>query len=199
MPHSRALRVLRGSAAAGMATFVALLSHVASGGQPPGWLGVLVPLTLAAMICTLLAGRQLSFIRLALSVVTSQLLFHLLFVLGTGSLASATGSGHDHGSLSIDIPVSTHAHSDQAMWIGHGIAAIITVVAIYYAERVIAAVIALARRVAAWALRIVDRTLVHAPASLRRRAPGWPEVFRMPLGVFAASLLRRGPPALLTV
>lgn len=104
---SRAPRLVRGASSASVATFVALLSHVAGGGQAPGLLGIAVPWILSLMVCTLLAGRTLSLLRLSFAVAGSQLLFHALFVLGTVSArASAVTGGHlhDHAAMA---PLST--------------------------------------------------------------------------------------------
>ena len=78
MRRSRASRALRGLIGASIATFVALLSHVAAGGAMPGWVGIALPWLLSVMVCTLLAGRALSLIRLSLAVAASQALFHCL-------------------------------------------------------------------------------------------------------------------------
>ena len=51
-----------------------------------GLLGVVVPLALSLFVSVLLAGRRLSVIRLGVSVIASQTLFHSLFVLGTALL-----------------------------------------------------------------------------------------------------------------
>ena len=52
--------------------------------------GIVAPWILALAVCTLLAGRALSLVRLASSVVVSQLLFHTLFVMGSPSASSTT-------------------------------------------------------------------------------------------------------------
>src|SRR5690606_16871403 len=85
MRTARMTRVARGSAAATLATFVALLSHVAAGGAMPGWLGVAAPWMFSILVCVPLAGRRLSVLRVTAAVVVSQALFHVLFVLGSGS------------------------------------------------------------------------------------------------------------------
>lgn len=124
MPQPRAIRVARGSVAAGIATFVALLSHAAGGGQMPGWLGVVVPLVLSVAVCTALAGRRLSLWRLSLAVATSQVFFHTLFVLGTFAPSAATiasPSHHIHGPVPILMgeaaAASSHLHADASMWL----------------------------------------------------------------------------------
>ena len=82
MRPSRLSRVARGGVAASVATWAALLSHVAAGGAMPGWLGVAVPLVLSVAVCTALAGRHLSLVRLAVAVTASQLLFHMGTIFG---------------------------------------------------------------------------------------------------------------------
>lgn len=91
--YQRALRhqrALRGSAAAVFATFVALASHMIGGGALPSAMGVVVPLVLSMLVCVLLAGRRLSLLRLSLSVLASQSLFHLLFSVFTPMSGSYT-------------------------------------------------------------------------------------------------------------
>ncbi|MDR2997573.1 MAG: hypothetical protein LBU78_05595, partial [Microbacterium sp.] len=96
MRPSRRPAVIRGFAAASTATFVALAAHVTAGGAMPGPLGVLAPWLLSLMVCVLLAGRKLSALRLSISVIVSQLLFHGLFVLGMITPTGTIG-GHVHG------------------------------------------------------------------------------------------------------
>ena len=86
MSRSRSTRVIRAWVAASIATFVALFWHVAAGGAMPHWLGIAVPWVLSLAVCTVLVGRALSLLRLSVAVVLSQLLFHLLFVLGAGAV-----------------------------------------------------------------------------------------------------------------
>ncbi len=94
--HDRGTRVARGAAAAAVATFVALLSHVSGGGEVPGILGIVVPLALSFVACTALAGRRTSALRLGLAVAVSQVLFHTLFVLGSYRPGA---EGHVHGAV----------------------------------------------------------------------------------------------------
>lgn len=108
---SRSQRALRGAAAAGFATFVALTSHVIGGGALPTVMGIVVPLALSTLICVLLAGRRLSLPRLSLSVLASQSLFHLLFSVfapmsGTHGSANAVERHVMHHSDSAGIPGS---------------------------------------------------------------------------------------------
>lgn len=192
--QSRAPRVARGAAAASVATFVALLSHVSSGGDVPGLFGLVVPLALSFVVCTALAGRRLSLPRLGVAVAVSQMLFHTLFVLGSfrpGAL------GHDHGSpllLSGD-PSTAVVTADAAMWAGHLVAALATTALLHRGERTVGALRALAGRCVAWVrarARIAAVSVAPAPAR-RVHAAIVVVVASVPAAV-VASTPRRGPP-----
>ncbi|WP_454117870.1 hypothetical protein [Microbacterium lacticum] len=148
---------------ASIATFTALLSHVVAGGVVPGWAGIFAPWVLAVAVSSLLAGRNLSRVRLALSVGASQLFFHALFVMGAPSagVTSMTMHQHMHGAMTT-IPAATDPTvaalcADPWMWIGHGIAAAVTIVALYHGERAVRVLLELARDLRAWAQRAVSR------------------------------------------
>lgn len=144
MLQPRHVRAVRGVATAIVATFVALVSHVTGGGAMPGALGVVVPAVLAVFVSVLLAGRRLSMWRMSLSVMVSQVLFHLLFVLGTPTTPLEQSSGH-HGHGAIDMSVvssssmTSHAmHGDPTMWFHHAAAAAVTIMLIARGERILA-------------------------------------------------------------
>ena len=152
---------MRGFAAASLATFAALAGHVTGGGQMPGSIGILIPWVLSFMVCVLLAGRKLSVIRLSLSVAISQFLFHVLFVLGTIQ-PSGQAVGHVHGAplvLPAAIGMTEAVAADGLMWVGHLMAALVTVVVAYRGERMLLALRALAIQVARWVRRRVDAAL----------------------------------------
>ncbi|KRA24793.1 hypothetical protein ASD65_10430 [Microbacterium sp. Root61] len=205
MRQSRAPRVARGLVAASVATFIALLSHVASGGAMPGWLGVGVPWMLSAMVCTLLAGRRLSLPRLSVSVAASQLLFHTLFVLGTGGSVSAgpAGEGHVHGfvpmaALPGPVETVTAMYPDSVMWAGHGVAAIITVIALFRGERALARLISLAGELRAWVkrtLHIATTALLPLPVA-HKSLVATAAAAHVPSAPRRSALHRRGPPLL---
>ncbi|WAA64504.1 hypothetical protein [Microbacterium oxydans] len=162
MTESRKPAVVRGFAASSLAIFVALAGHVSGGGQMPGALGILVPWMFSFMICVLLAGRRLSLIRLGLSVAISQFLFHTLFVLGTVT-PSGVSAPHVHGAPLVipatpGIPEAVTA--DASMWLGHGLAALLTVAALHRGERLILAARELAVQLVRWVRRRVDLVLV---------------------------------------
>lgn len=174
MTESRKPAVVRGFAASSLAIFVALAGHVSGGGQMPAALGILVPWVFSFMISVLLAGRRLSLIRLGISVAVSQLLFHTLFVLGT-----ITPSGppvpHVHGAPLVLPPMSgvpVVVTADASMWLGHGVAALLTVAALHRGERLILAVRDLAVQLVRWLRRRVDLVLVLPALRQMRRLRG---------------------------
>lgn len=197
MRHSRAPRVLRGLVGASVATFIALLSHIAGGGAMPGWIGVAVPWVLSVMVCTLLAGRALSLWRLTLAVALSQLLFHTLFVLGfvmRGTMASGHGAHGTQFPLAMPAADLAILPPDATMWLWHGFAAIVTVAALYRGERAILTLRGFAAALVTWARRTLIGFDAPVPRSgMRTRATGLSP--RPPhSGPALSSLQRRGPP-----
>lgn len=144
--HTRWARFARGWIVAAFSTFVAALSHSLGGGSAPGLLAVVVSLAFAGMVCVALAGRTLSFWRSAASVLISQFIFHGLFSLGApggalGVEAIAASGTHQHAALPglIGPMVSSSAahasHDAPVMWLAHFGAAVVTILALRYAER----------------------------------------------------------------
>lgn len=200
--RSRRTRLLRGTVAATIATFLALMSHVVAGGAVPGWVGMAVPWTLAVAVCTLLAGRTLSLWRVGAAVAASQVLFHTLFVLGDATPGVA-GSTHHHGTLPLPLPlpVSTVAAltPDTTMWLLHAAAAVITVAIVHRGERTARTLLALARSItrsvrARWAVAAGVAAPVPRGATAARAVtePGIPTH----LSHHTAVIARRGPPLL---
>lgn len=202
--RSRAARVVRGSLAAAVATFVALVSHVTGGGQLPGWVGIVVPLVLSVAVCTVLAGRRLSLWRLSIAVAVSQILFHTLFVLGTFSPSPGSADvtvHHMHGASWMPMGdasnVATSLHPDVSMWVMHGIAAIVTIAALYLGERAYNRLREITAELAQWARRHLLPVLIALPFEPVRplvAAVGQP--FRPACSPLARSLSRRGPPVI---
>lgn len=201
--RARVERAVRGVTAAAFATFVALVSHVAGGGAVPGWLGIVVPFMLGLPVCLVAAGRKPSIPRLAVSTAVSQVLFHVLFSLGTPSagvqLIQSPGASH-HGSMTMVVTdpagMAGHDHIGAAMWTGHAVAAALTILALYFGERAYFATLLVAERVQSWWGRI------WRPLHLRLGSPRpasmpavEPRVVR-PLGWHTSTLRRRGPPLL---
>lgn len=186
----RATRVGRGVAAAAVATFVATLSHAAVGGELPPFANIVLALCLAAPVCVVLAGRALSWGRLALAVVVSQALFHGLLVLDLEG-AEVVGGGHHATTafLQASPAHATTAHADSPwMWAAHALAAVVTVLAVGRGEQ---------------ALRAVARFFVRALRALRPvrglgstdAAPPAPARLSLPRALTVLSTMRhRGPP-----
>ncbi|WP_053383046.1 hypothetical protein [Leucobacter celer] len=200
---SRLPHLVRGSSAAGIATFAALFSHVVGGGAMPGPLGIAVPLLLSLMVCILLAGRKLSLARLSVSVVASQMLFHTLFVLGTPTAGAQMNmsAGHHHGHGMMQMPVVseqtiTLVHGDATMWVSHFIGAAVTVFFLYRGEQAIHRLRALAEQFVAWVRHRLVVPLRLPAATAPARVPvtvetsGWSVLSQL----HASTLSRRGPP-----
>jgi hypothetical protein len=202
--HTRWARFARGWIVAAFSTFVAALSHTLGGGSVPGLLAVVVSLAFAGMVCVALAGRTLSFWRGTASVLISQVIFHGLFSVGApgGALgvdALAASGIHQHAALPglIDPTIlggTLHtSHDGDAMWFAHLGAAIVTILALRYAER------------AFWGLvdnlRLGIRTL-FAPTQLavpvavpQRIGHEAPVVAPRDLLLVLSAMRHRGPPA----
>ncbi|WP_104136237.1 MULTISPECIES: hypothetical protein [unclassified Cryobacterium] len=202
--HTRWARFARGWIVAVFSTFVAALSHTLGGGLAPGLLAVVVSLAFTGMVCVALAGRTLSFWRGAASVLISQVVFHGLFSLGApngalGADALAASGTHQHAALPglIDptiLGASAHdLHDGGAMGFAHVGAAIVTILALRFAER------------AFWGLvenvRLGIRTL-FAPAQLavpvvapQRIGNVAPVVAPRYLLLVLSAMRHRGPPA----
>lgn len=194
MRSSRRTRLLRGFAGASISTFVALASHVWVGGEMPGMLGIVVPWLLSFMLCTLLSGIRLSAFRLTASVLLSQALFHSLFVLGAITPRGGVAP-HVHGPLLLpSAGAAVIVPEDAGMWVAHGVAAAITVLALHRGERLVQALAALASAVGRW----ISRAVVGAPAlplvPTRERWAVQPAPLRTEPRF--ACLRRRGPPLL---
>ncbi|SDQ27510.1 hypothetical protein [Microbacterium sp. cf332] len=212
MPSPRQQRSLRAGAAASLATFVALLSHVAAGGAPPSVLGVLLPWALSLLIALLIVGRRLSLARLGTAVATAQVVFHAMFALGVvpsaGSAGSATVTGGGHAAhnlfaahMSLSASVASPAGfsavvPDAAMLAAHVVAAVLTTLVLHRGEHLVAGLGALAQRIAV-RIRAVARDVVPPVRTPTRARSGAGEVrVRHPRPLVAAPA-RRGPPVLL--
>jgi hypothetical protein len=192
-----------------LSTGVALASHLLAGAPVPGALGVVVPLVLASAACIVLAGLRLSVLRLSLSVVTSQVLFHTFFVLGTvpaGTTVVPVGGGeHAHLGHDVGVVVSTgataaahlgHLGHGGGMWLAHGAAATVTVLALRHGELVLARLVQVASAVL---VRVVPR--VAAVVVERRPLPVVEGLLsaRPALAALTSPVARRGPPVVLAV
>ena len=123
--------MLRGLGAGTAATLVAAASHAVAGGRMPGFVGVALALFFAVMVSIALTGRGVSAVRLAASVVISQLGFHIVFST-LGGAAEVVTDGH-HQTVVAGTAMVTHASG--GMWLAHGIAAVLTTLTLVFGER----------------------------------------------------------------
>lgn len=155
--HTRAMRVLRGSLAALFATCVAALSHVVAGGVSPSLFGVAVSLLISITICSLLAGRTVSLLRLSIAILASQTLYHALF---SSMLAPAGVAAHDMSAMTFNFAsVANAADSTMSLW--HVAAAVVTIVVFRYAEVAFWGLLATARLLIARLLGAASLTTVQ--------------------------------------
>ena len=184
---SRWARVGRGAIAAAVATFIAAFSHAAGGDAAPSTFGVLASFVLSLTVCTVFAGRTLSWARLTASVAVSQLMFHTLFSgLGTPTMTA----GHEHGVAGLGAASMPMAAHGERMILAHVIAAAITILALRFGERAFWSIADSARLVVLRLLRVVlpvavgparvilpaDRAAappraIHVPSTHRHRGP----------------------------
>ncbi|MET3567244.1 hypothetical protein ABIC47_002742 [Leifsonia sp. 563] len=197
---TRSARVARGLIAAGFATFVAALFHVAGGGLPPSAVALTLSLVFSGLGCIVLAGKRSTLWRSASSVALSQFLFHALFSLSPSAhFAGATGHLHPGSHLTMvtdgaaATPMSGMSISGSWMWLAHAAAALLTLAALRYGERVFVAVsefTAFSLRRLLTAVAVVDVPVAQArvetvPVILPDRT------------VVLGRLRHRGPPALM--
>lgn len=128
---TRWARFVRGWLAAGCATFVAAFSHVLAGGLMPSVFAVGASLALSGLVCVALAGKTLSLTRLAISVAASQALFHYIFSSSAVPLPAVEHAHHPQAAL---ITAVGDQHHSPSMWLAHVAAAIVTLLALRFAE-----------------------------------------------------------------
>jgi len=180
--------VLRGLGAGSAATLVAAASHSVAGGRVPSALGITLALFFSVIVSIALTGRGLSAVRLAASVVVSQLAFHVVFST-LGGAAEVVTHGH-HQTVVNGTAMVTHASG--GMWLAHGIAAVVTTLALVFGERAFYGLRDTARMLLAALLTppatttvTIDRAPLPAPVTFF--APRIVREFHAALGV-------RGPP-----
>ena len=171
----------------------------------PGWLGIAVPWLLSLMVCTLLAGRTLSLLRLSFAVALSQIFFHVLFVIGFAASGSSSEmmTGHQHHHAAMALTGTTSAvHADAGMWVAHGIAAVVTVAVLHRGEHAVRRLLQIAAEFGAAVAASLGRVAVGAAAistpdrTHPRLLPFSAFEALPPLGWHPSTLARRGPPVL---
>lgn len=195
--NARARRVAQGAVVAAFATLVAALSHTVGGGAAPGVLALVLAFAFSAFVCIPLVGRSISLVRSSVAIVLAQAALHVLYSIGTPSAglgASSAVSAHDHstGFVGAVAPASgaSMMHLDATMLAAHAAAAVVTILAVRYADR---------------AARAVSSVVAHVVRALRPRfvltviLPRAARVSAAPITLplaahVAAGIRRRGPP-----
>jgi hypothetical protein len=135
---TRWARFARGWLAALFSTLVAAGSHTVAGGDSPGALALVVALSFAGVTCVALTGKALSLPRLSAAVALSQLAFHTVFSTIASAGPAAAAAPHVHGAATPlvvgDAGASAGHHTDGWMWLGHAVAAVLTILALRHGE-----------------------------------------------------------------
>jgi hypothetical protein len=177
-------------------TLIAAASHTLAAG-PPSALAVVLSLAFAGMLCVGLAGKQLSWARLAASVIGSQLMFHQLFAsLGGAGWTPAVhvhGAADAAGALGMATMPAQSLQPSDGLWMvaAHAGAAVVTFVLLRFGER------------SFWSVSESARALLRILFP-RRLQPVTLDALRMPRGPFRtpvvsaaagrSALRYRGPP-----
>ena len=193
--YSRPARLLRGSVAAAVSTFIAAVAHAAGGDVFPHPLLLLAGFSFSVLFCVALTGRHIAWSRIVPSVVASQGLFHLIFsTAGTGSTRLVSTVDHSHHQLVVAVGASGHAmHSDGWMVLAHLSAAALTILALRYGERAFWSLFHSARLAVAALFTSVVPTEVDSTVSRPVTIGARVEPHR--LAEFLCCVTHRGPPA----
>jgi hypothetical protein len=188
-------RVVRGLVAATIAVFVSAFAHVLAGGAVPDSGGLALAFAFAALASIALAGRTVSRIRVGVSVILSQGLFHVLFDLtATAHVAHTTHTmGMTMGGTMPTVTTTALMPTDGWMWLAHGVAAAITIVALAWGERAFWGLLDSARLALTLALRMAALRAETARPSEARSSSAW-TLAAIPAVCLDAGLWRRGPP-----
>ncbi|MGV8857447.1 hypothetical protein [Rhodoglobus sp.] len=189
--HTRAMRVLRGSAAAFFATLAAALSHLLAGGVSPSLFGMAVSLVISVAVCTLLAGRTVSLARLTVAIVASQAMYHALF---STMLAPEGIAGHDMSAMTVNFSSVTQSAS-SVMSLSHLGAAVVTIVMVRYAEVAFWGLLTTARLFLA---RLLTPVVAITVRTARVPRPEQPLHLARFATRFLSTMRYRGPPAATT-
>ncbi|MDE0547201.1 hypothetical protein [Microbacterium sp. C7(2022)] len=197
--HARRLRALRGASAGTVATLLAATSHTIAGGGAPSPALVFALAVLSAPLSVALVGRTLSVWRVALTVIASQTLFHGVFSLTAAGVRGddAAGishlhSGAHHSLVTFDASSKAFVIPDSAMLVSHLAAAVLTLLALYFGERML-------RRIARGVRSVLARAEVGAALEVVTRRPlSSPVVVAVAMATALSDVSRRGPPLLVT-
>lgn len=188
--NSRQLRLLRAASATAAATLIAGVSHTLGGGAAPHPLLMIAIAALLTPVSALLIGVQPSRPRVAATVVVAQGVFHTLFqLLGAPTQVAVGGTHPHHHDLAALAPLPPAVSPAAWMIFAHAVAAFITVVLVWHAERML-------RAIAGWVRALLRRALAAADA-VHERPPALRSLIRTLTDAGPASAASgRGPPAL---
>lgn len=202
MSPAKKTALTRGFVGATLANFVALAGHISGGGSLPSVTGIGVPLVLSIAVCVLLAGKRLSAVRVGISVIVSQFLFHVLFSVGTPSGSISGESHHGHiGALQF-VPadgVFDAVPAGGAMWLGHFLAAAITTFVLVHGESILVRLAVLGSRVRHWARGLLPSTAQVRVTNDRHTTPIEQRTIRPLESPHLSAIQGRAPPAVVTV
>ena len=206
MHRHRHLKALRGALTAAFAVVVALLFHVLAGGAVPGLAGIVIPFALALPVSVAVSAKRLSLIRLSVSVLVSQALFHTLFVFGTVPFASHEGHAN-HGAPTMAGAVlpadAAHVHEHLVggpiMLASHLVAAVLTIAALHRGESAVRAIMAAAARVLAAGRARLTAPLPHPPVQPPKTPVPDAQATITPQLCVIPPHVRRGPPVALSI
>jgi len=198
----RGAQVTRALVVVTAAIVFASLAHTVGGGAPPGAVTIALALAFSAPFAVVVVGTRQSTPRAAFAAVAAQLALHALYSLTprAGSIAVApatpTGQPHLHGAdaamlFSAGAPVHDE-HFGPAMLVAHAVAALLTIVAVALADRMLDAV-----RFASRGIRIAIFVLTAplVPPLTAHVAPAAPrEVGPDATSLLCTALRYRGPP-----
>lgn len=205
---TRWARFARGWLAALVATFAAVCSHAIAGGSMPSAVAIALSLAFSGLVCVALAGKTLSRVRLATAVALSQFAFHGAFsLLGQATTPPGTepaGMQHSAAQMAAEIAALPAGQAivgpDATMWLGHAIAAVLTIVAIRRGERAFWGLFDLARLRVGALWRLVTRPVpVHSLDPLASAVAVERAVVPRPVSLVFSFLSHRGPPALAAI
>lgn len=197
-PRARRIRVVRGVLASSTATAAALVSHLVAGGSVPVPAVVAAVLVLGWLPGVALIGRRPTLARQAAVIVPVEAALHLAFSVpvavatGTSDGPRTTASVHTHMVAMGPLRTMSGMHASPLMWVGHAVAALLTLLAWRTGEQ---AVRRLAALVALGGRRLLGRVAVVRALPLRRPAVRIDRTTVPPrVRTVVAVAPRRGPP-----
>lgn len=128
-------RLGQGAFAAAASMWLALSFHLLAGGNLPTLAGLVISFVLSWCACLALAAWRTDVLRLSASVVSSQALFHGLFVFGSAAWLSDSGHAHAHAGPGGLDSSTVHLGMASQMWWAHLGAAVVTILALRSSER----------------------------------------------------------------